>query len=240
MKRYSQGLLFRKEWYWFEDPRDIAGADMVNFFSYTKGDYEGFKRTSTLTSVIDLSCPLDELWNGTRKKFIQKQIEQGRNRGVTVEKSIDFAAFRPLFKAFRKRKKLMRIPYRVLEQNGILFLAKYEGKPIAGGIFIGDGVYIRAWVLASGRLEGSEGRMRDIFGSANRMVIWEAITYAKEHGYTLFDLGGIDPESANPSQRSLAEFKEGFGGERKEAFYYYKVYAPLLKVWMRVRSLLLG
>lgn len=238
MKHYTQGLLFRKEWYWFENPRDIAGADMVNFFSYTKGDYEGFKRTDTLTSVIDLSRSLEELWDTTRKKFMQRQIEQGRSRGVTVGESMDFEAFRPLFNVFRSKKKLPRISYAILKKNGKLFLAMHEGIPIAGGIFIDDGHHMRAWVLASRRLEGLEGRMRDIVGGANRMIIWEAIVYAKKNGYTLFDLGGIDPDSTDPSQRSLAEFKEGFGGERKAAFYYYKVYSPFLKAWTRIRSYL--
>lgn len=238
MKHFTQGRLFDKHWYWFDEPHDIAGASMVNFFSYVKGEYEGFKRTSTLTSIIDLSPPLEELWGRMRKKFIQKQIEQAKNRGVMAELSTDFASFRPLFRGFRSKKKLPRLSYRILEKNGILFLAEYEGRPVAGGIFIGDGENLRAWVLASRRLEGLEGRMRDIIGGANRMVIWEAITYAKENGYKFFDLGGIDPDSPDASQRSLAEFKEGFGGERREAFYYYKIYSTLLKVWMRVRPLL--
>jgi len=238
MKQYVTGTIFKKLWFWFETPHDVPGADMVNFFTYSDGNYEGFTRTQTLTSVIALSATLDEIWSKTRKKFIQRQIEQGRSRGVTVAQSSDFTSFYPLFKDFRSSKKLPRISYKVLSQNGTLFLARFAGEVIAGGIFITDGTHVRAWVLASRRLDGMDGRMRDIIGDANRMVIWEAISWAKQNGYAVFDMGGIDPDSKDSGQRSLAEFKEAFGGERKSAFYYHKVYSAPLKVWMRLRKLI--
>jgi len=96
--------------------------------------------------------------------------------------------------------------------------------------------YFRAWVLASKRLDNVSGRFREIIGQANRMVIWQAIMFAKDHGYRSFDLGGIAPDDDNKEQRSLAEFKEAFGGERKKAYYYFKVYSRLLKFLMKLKG----
>jgi len=113
--------------------------------------------------------------------------------------------------------------------------AYYKGRMIAGGIFISNGLYYRALVLASlHRI--SDSHDREIIGQANRMVIWEAIKNAKHTKHQLFDLGGISPESSNKQLVSLAEFKEAFGGERKPCYYYFKIYSPLIKVWMRFRG----
>ena len=237
MKHYTLGRLFTKHWSWFERPHDVPGASMANFFSYEDVDLPHFTKKKTLTSVIDLTRPLEDIRSGMRAKFILSQIEKGIRRGITVEKSDDLAAFYPVYLRFRKGKNLARERFATLKENGILFLASYEGRLVAGGVFIGDGENMRAWVLASERLETMEGRQRDIIGEANRMVLSEAIQYAKHEGYRRFDLGGIEPDSQKTSARSLAEFKEGFGGERQHAYYYYRIYSPLLRAWMRVRRL---
>ena len=95
--------------------------------------------------------------------------------------------------------------------------------------------YIRAWALASLRVGEKDGKIRDIIGQANRMIIWEAIKHAKSEGFEFFDLGGINPNSEKQKDIFLAQFKEAFGGERKECFYYYKVYSKLLKFLMKLR-----
>src|SRR6185436_19407795 len=187
MKRYAIGRFFKKEWRWFEAPHDVEGADMVNFFSYENVSPPGFQKRPTLTTVIDLTQPLDILWERTRKKFIREQIERGRRRGITVRKSDDFAAFYPIYLEFRSRRGLAAERFESLKENGILFLAYHEGRPIAGGVFVGDGVNIRAWVLASGRLSTNDGHLRDLIGEANRLVIWQALEWGKGHGLMLFD-----------------------------------------------------
>lgn len=237
MISYTQGTLLKKYWGWFERPRNVEGFAAATFFSYEKTDVPGFHRKETLTSIIDLSQSEDEIWSSMRESFIRKQIEQGRRRGITVTQSRDFRSFYPLYARFSKTMAFERIPRSVLEKQGILFLAHHEGHLLAGGVFIGDGKYIRAWVLASQRFEQS-GRMRDLIGQANRLVVWEAIKYAKENGYRHFDLGGIAPDSENKGWRAVAEFKEAFGGKRIPAYYYHRVYSPLLRFKASLRRYL--
>lgn len=234
MKTYVEQKLFRKYWGWFLDPYDVEGVDIANFFSYKKVELSGFERTESLTSVIDLSRDINDIWKGARKNFIQKQIEQGRRRGVCVEKGGDFFKFYRLYTDFCHRMKFGRVLSSSLQKYGILFTAMYQGVLVGGGVFIGDGEYLRAWVLASARLEG-EGRMREVIGAANRLVIWDALVWAKENGYKTFDLGGISPNHPNIGWSNVAVFKEGFGGERRMSYYYRKIYSPLLFFWMKIR-----
>jgi len=174
-----------------------------------------------------------------RESFVRKQIEQGSRRGIEVRpgQPADFPAFYALYRAFSRRMSIGRAASAALAEQGTLFVAFYDGALIAGGEFIGDGEHLRAWVLASGRADRS-GRMRDIIGSANRMILWEAIRWAKQNGYRGFDLGGIAPDSSDPHLRGVAAFKEAFGGTRVVSYYYYKVYSPLLRLWMSARRLL--
>lgn len=233
---YLPSRFFKKKWVWFEDPHDIAGADMVTFFSYNSVDAPGFKKSSELTSVIELEAPISEIWERARQQFIRLQVERGRRRGITVEcDSPAFEEFRPLYENFRRLKKLPSEPWQPIAQNGMLFVARHESKIMAGMVCIEDGTYMRLWKLASLRLEEGDALGRKIAGEANRLVIWEAIVYAKEHGYRVFDMGGITPESADSGVRAVADFKEAFGGERRAQCYYHKVYSPLLKAWIRVR-----
>lgn len=225
----------KKYWFWFQDPTDVKQAAMVNFFSYNKVDRIGFKRTVSLTSVIDLNEELDLIWCKMRKKFTCKQIQRGERNGIIVSQDTNFKEFKKVYKKFRKEKKLTKDKFSTFKNNGIFFSAYYEKKLIAGGIFISDGENMRAWALLSLR-HSLNNRTKEIVGQANRMIIWEAIKYAKNIGYTKFDLGGINPNSSDRSQVLLTEFKEGFGGKRIESYYYYKIYSRLLKYWMKIRN----
>ncbi len=235
MKSYVQGRVFPKYWGWFEAPHEVKGFAAATFLSYEKVDALGFRRKETLTSVIDLSESLETVFSRMRKSFIRKQIEQGKRRGIVVEKSDDFASFYPLYSAFSKKMNFERVPKSTLAGNGILFIAKHEGKILAGGVFIGDGVDMRAWVLASLRVGNASGRERDMIGEANRMIIEKALMCAKEAGYRQFDLGGIAPDAENAGWRAVAVFKEAFGGVRIPAYYYHKVYSPLSRMIAKLR-----
>jgi len=239
IKNYSYGFIFsnflKKYWFWFADHFDVRGAAMVNFFSYNKIDVPGFYCKKGLTSAIDLRQDLEVIFSKMRNSFIVKQIRKGERNGVIVKQDSNFREFKKIYGIFRKSKNLSKDNFLVFRKNGLLFSAYYNNKVIASGLFISDGENIRAWVLASLR-KVSGAKEREIIGQANRLIIWEAIQYAKNTGHKLFDLGGISPDAEDKTEFSLAEFKEGFGGVRIKCYYYHKVYSKLLKFWMKLRG----
>lgn len=236
MNAYVETKIFRKYWGWFAAPQDISNVAIANFFSYEKYDVPGFHRTSGLTSVIDLSRSLEDIWLGMRNGFIRKQIEQGQRRGIAVQQGGDFDEFYALYRTFARRMQFQCVQRVSLRDHGILFTACHDSALLAGGVFIGDGTYLRAWALASAGDEyGQGGRMRELKGAANRLVLWEAIRWAKAQGYRAFDLGGMGPDDPNPHERGIAAFKEAFGGVRVDQHYYFKVYSHILRLWMAVR-----
>lgn len=239
LKYYNYGLGFKKilpkYWLWFAKPFDVKGAAMVNFFSYEKYDVEGFKRSDGLTTVIDLRQDLDNIWSQMRKKYTRKLIIEGEKKGIEIKQDKNFSEFKKIYKHFRKVKKLSSDPFALLQQ-GTFFSAYYKGEMIAGHIFVVGQKEMRSWVTASSHLAHKKWKDKRLVGCANRMLIWQAIKWGKNQGIELFDLGGISPDSKNSGLRTLAEFKESFGGQRKECYYYFKVYSPIIKWWMRFRG----
>lgn len=230
------GIFFKKYWFWFKQPFDAAGADMVNFFSYDDCSRTDFHKKEGLTTTIDLGPSEEQIWLKMRRGFIRQQINKGERNGIIVRQDDNFKKFKKIYLNFRKKKKLHGDRFAVFEKNGIEFSAYWRDEMIAGGIFIADSNYMRALALASERLDGLDGKRREIIGQANRLLIWEAIKYAKKNNLKIFDLGGIAPDSSSKEQRTLAEFKEAFGGERKKTYYYFKVYSRSLKFLMRLKG----
>ena len=222
----------KKCWFWFTKPREVFGAAMVNFFSYHDVSLAGFIKREGLTSVIDLTAPLNTIWNNLRPKFIREQIRKGEKGGITTKLNCDFIAASKLYRLFRRDRRLPSDHW-PSNQSSFLLTAYRRDQLLAMGLFVTDGVYCRAWALASGRSTGETSR--ELIGQANRIIVWEAIKQTKSTGHRLFDLGGISPDSRNLHLRSLAEFKEAFGGERLRNYYYYKVYSLGLRLWFKLR-----
>lgn len=234
---YLFGPWFKKEWFWFADPQDVKGAAWVLYFSYHDVEVPGFSKKEGWTSIIDLTPSLEELWSHIREKYTRFPIEEGRKKGITIRQDTNIEEFRKIYKTFRAAKNLPEDDSTLFDR-GILFSAYYEGRMMAGHVFIDDGTHLRSWVTASRRFEELQGKDKRLIGSANRMLVWSAIEYAKNNNYTLIDLGGINPDPKNGGEQSLAEFKESFGGRRIKNYYYVKVYSRPLKLLGKIKQLL--
>ncbi len=107
--------------------------------------------------------------------------------------------------------------------NGFLIGAKKDKKFVGFSLFIcyKKGVYY-----------GSAANDPEVKGSIGHLILWEGIKYAKEKGFSYFDMGYQEYPSLNkiPSEKELeiAKFKRGFGGFSKTLFagekYYDKEY----------------
>ncbi len=118
-----------------------------------------------------------------------------------------------------------------------LFLAEYQGQPVAGLVAFAFGLQATYMYGASGDRE----RQR----MPNHLLQWEAMRWAKARGCTHYDLWGIpdlDPDSPSAGLAGVERFKAGFGGQDVRyagAFDY--VYSPLVYrlfdyVWARRRA----
>lgn len=83
--------------------------------------------------------------------------------------------------------------YRQLEPEGhaLLIVGEVDGRPVGADLLIACGQVV------TGGLAGFDRSGRASKLSVPAAMRWEAIQWAKRHGYRWFDFGGIDPATAN-------------------------------------------
>ncbi|HHX43071.1 MAG TPA: peptidoglycan bridge formation glycyltransferase FemA/FemB family protein [Chloroflexi bacterium] len=123
-----------------------------------------------------------------------------------------------------------------------LFLAEYEGTPVAG--LMAYAFNGQAWYLYGASSNAHRERM------PNHALQWHAMRWAKGKGCTQYDLWGIpdaDEEPETAALRGVQRFKEGFGGAivcyvgAYDYVYRPRLYPLLERAWaLRRRGLGLG
>jgi len=175
------------------------------------------------TIVLDLRGDDDEILARMKQKT-RYNIRLAAKKEVTVEASDDLDTFGKLIEVTGERdafgvhtQDYYRRAYELFHPSGKcqLFLASYQGQPLAGLMAFASGE--RAWYLYGASNNQERNRM------PTYLIQWEAIRWAKEHGCTSYDLWGVPdyPEQEleeNFSKRSeglwgVYRFKRGFGGE---------------------------
>ena len=231
-------FFFKTKTIWFsEGPFDITGYDSVIFHECTKdADIPGFSKKKFTTMVIDLRQDLDSIWEKMHKTACRRSIERFKKDGIVIRMNQDYETFFMINLEFRKLKGLPEYNFDVefMKKNGILFLSEFDGKTIGGQFYLTDGKNIRILFGSSRRLEeqGISGRLS---GNSNRLMIWEAIKYAKEMGMITFDMGGYyTGEKPDPQKESINIFKKSFGGELVTHYIYQKDYSKIYSLGKRV------
>lgn len=178
--------------------------------------------------VVPLERDAAAVWKRV-KSPAQRQVKKARKEGVTVragERRDDMDAYYRLHLMTRSRKHGMpsqppryfrdlwetfAAPDRPApDQAGQvrLLLAEHEGVIIAGIILLVSGVTVRYAYGASDE--------RYLRLGPNNALMWEAISWACEHGYTRFDMG----RTANDNP-GLVSYKRNWGAQEEPLPYYY-------------------
>lgn len=232
--------IFRTKEIWFSDyPFDVEGYDGVTFLACkNKVDREGFTREEFTTLVIDLTQDLDVIWENMSKSSCRYAINRAIRDGVKVELSKNYEEFYEINRSFRKAKGLPQssITVEFMEKYGTLLVAESDGEILGGQLYLEDENNMR-WLLgASKRLEVDKEKAT-LIGNANRLMIWEAIKYAKEKGIKEFDLGGY---TGGDNKDTIDIFKQSFGGKLTTHYIYRKEYSKIYKFAKKVYQLKRG
>jgi len=252
--RKPYGIFKIKEIWFAEQPFleiDSSGYDGIAFKACkkkvrVKGFIGGGDGQATI--VIDLTKDLDEIWKGMEKASCRDVIKRAVRRGITVETdgNKNYKEFIDIYKKFMVKKGLYNVFSRfydpkleiIKKKHGVLFTAKLEEEILGGAFFIHDEEHIRYLVAASKRLE-VDRKKATLIGNANRLIIWEAIKWAKERGIKEFDLGGysLDAENnPNDPRYGVNKFKKSFGGKIVKKYFYYKDYSRRLRLFVNLIS----
>ena len=174
------------------------------------------------TLTVDLRGSEEELLSRMRQKT-RYNIRLSGRKGVEVRTWDDLAQFSLMMKetgtrdefgvhsqAYYQKAYELFHPIDACE----LFLAEYEGQPLAAIFVFASGQ--RAWYLYGASSAKERNRM------PTYLLQWQAMKWAKKRGCTEYDLWGVPSEDAETLEREFTlrsdglwgvyRFKRGFGG----------------------------
>ena len=171
-----------------------------------------FRNTLTLDLAPDEDTLLMAMSQGTRRK-----VRTGPKKGVTVrttDSAADLETLYQLYTVTGERQGFIIRPldyYRQAWQRfmeaGLAqgFLAEWEGQALAGLVLFHFGP--KAWYFYGMSSDEERNRM------PTYALQWEAIRWAKAHGYPTYDFWGApDVFNEDDSMWGVYRFKDGFGG----------------------------
>lgn len=171
--------------------------------------------------VLDLEKSEDTLLAEMRKttRYLIRKVQKMPIEIIQTKSLEDFTEFDKLYGITSKRHGF--VPHRGMKEEleifgkddeAVLFMAKYEGRIIAGAIIIfyaDQAIYHHA---------ASDDAFRDI--PAPYLLQWEIIKEAKKRGKAVYNFWGVIPENKpNHPWSGLTLFKTGFGGRRVNAIH---------------------
>ena len=158
------------------------------------------------------------LFNTFKKTQIQHSIIKAKKLGVLVERRTDYEALRSFIylNALTRRKHgvppqpdsfFWNIAKKIFESgHGFIGTATLDGQIVATALFLhwnNTIVY---------KYSASDERARST--NASHAVIWDAMRWGCENGFTVFDLGRSDL-----TNEGLLNFKRGWGSQETDLFY---------------------
>lgn len=143
-----------------------------------------------------------------------------------------------MHRSVRKAKALMGFTnLERIKKHATLFVAELNGEIISGHGYLQDKDNVRSWVIGSKRFEGSKEYVTMV-ANASKLIIWEAIKYAKEKGIKEFDMGGYYTGKVKDEQKERVNiFKQSFGGKLTTHYIYQKDYSKFYKLARRAYQL---
>lgn len=227
------GIFKKKEIFFADNPFDVDGYDLIVFYACpNKPKVKGFFSNVTITSVIDLNQSIGLIWKKMDKGSCRWSIKSAIKKGVKIKINQEYDTFLQINYSFRKEKGLgdnIFITPEFMRKNGTLFIAELDGKMLGGQFYLKDDKHMHWTLGASKRLE-SDTKTAMIIGHSNRLMVWEAIRYAKGNGYQEFDLGGYIMSANKWNQRYGSNFfKKSFGGKLVKKYVHKKYYSSIYR-----------
>ena len=230
----NKKFLFKVKEIWFSDRLydDNDGHSQIAFRRCgPQVDNSGFNCKEEVTSVIDLTKDLTDIWSNMKKDSCRNSIRRAEKAGIVIDRNQGFDEFYSIYKEHVRSKKYLRFAEdeSILSNCGTLFTAVYDGEILGGHLYIEDKDHILYYRGAT--KTANDKQLNTLKGNASRLIHWEAIKYAKEKGIKEFDMGGLYTDSINA-------MKESFGGKRVTYYAYWKDYNILFKMAVSTGQLL--
>lgn len=213
-----------------EDTYEVKGCDRALFY-FAKNNSADFQIAGYgLTNMIDLNQNINKIYHNFNRTTRNEVRQAERLDTFIIKINQDYDAFIDLVDKFAKVKNLhidRLSKVALLEAKHFLGTIYYNDTILAGHYYIAGDDYVSFTI--AGRILPSENEYKKIVSRASRYLHFKMMQYVKEEGYSKFYLGALDYEG----HRSIARYKEGFGGVEVRHPYYKRDYNLILKLATR-------
>lgn len=185
------------------------------------------------TVWLDLTNSIDEIWMNQVSTQNRNTIRKCEKNGLFVEISDEYETFIEIYKQTMQKVNADEFYFfdknyfQQLQNNKhmLLLCVKKDNDIIAGAIFMAYGDFFHYHLAGS--------KKEYLKYSPNNLLLWEAIKYAKEHGYKKFHFGGGLTDSI---EDNLFRFKSRFSKQISDFYigkrvHNIKVYETLIRQW---------
>ncbi|MGD0784735.1 MAG: hypothetical protein ABR969_02865 [Sedimentisphaerales bacterium] len=207
------------------------------------------KSYKSMTSIINLGCSQEELWQNLDPKScryeirkVLKMLDEGQNLQVKdesdIEKFLVLANNYIIEKGYSNPLTLNHFT-RYLDYNcGELLTVYYENKLLVGNFYIKD-YPSRVRLLYSFNNRFEDKNIQQLSGAFTRYLHWYAmIERYKKQGFHSYDMGGVDLAPDAPTH-GISKFKLSFGGKVVEEDNYVFVRNRLIeKAYKALRKII--
>ena len=199
---------------------DLPPVDIAQFVQFQK---RTTRSTEFLTLHVDLTQDEGALFAQLRKNT-RYEVRRAENKDGVVASSCcapseqDLAAFGRFYDSFAEAKNLPRcnLPKLAAQRDhDALWLtsaASPDGDVLCYHAYLVDPPRCRLLHSASHFRASEDPTSRSLIGRANRYLHWKDILLFKQHGFFIYDLGGLSTNENDPKLKNINEFKRGFGG----------------------------
>ncbi len=169
--------------------------------------------------TLDLTRTEETIFSQFREST-QRNIRKAEKEGVSITIQRSYEAVKEFYGLHCKRRKEHGLPpqpfkwfsrffdHIIAKDMGMVALAEYKGKLIAGA------VYVYFMDQTTYKYGASDSRYQHL--RSNNLIMWEAIRWCRMNGVKHFSFGRTEADN-----KGLLQFKEGWGA-RESAIYYYR------------------
>lgn len=218
---------------YFKKPDVGANCDITSFscFLSPESGVNNWKEWQTL--VVELSQSqeklIQQLDSGTRYEI--RRAEKKDHLAVyfyplpTLEQVGQFCDFYDAFAITKSLKKMFRRRIKALARSRLLAFSEVRencGTILAQHIHVWNKENAVLLYSSSHPRCNTDASYRALIGRANRFLHWQDFLFFKNQGVLFYDLGGIDPNHANPDVIKITQFKMKLGGSVKPRYTRYE------------------
>jgi lipid II:glycine glycyltransferase (peptidoglycan interpeptide bridge formation enzyme) len=203
----------------FTEVRNLRERRDLGFLTSLDYEYEDH-----LNFLIDLRGDVWRNIHRTMRKNIRRALRRGvKITEITREEQID-KFYEHLRETYSRAGlpladvSLFKAAFDVLHPRGMVkfHLAEHEGECIGGRVSLVYRDVVYAWYVGTSR------RHAKLY--PNALLNWHVMNWAKEEGFSVFDMGGAGKPGENSGR---FEFKRQFGGRLVNFGRYRKIHSPL-------------